>query len=141
MSVSDGEAQVKVHDPEVRIVYREATAVPEAEVTKMLRRPFDLQNEAPARWLILKDAKVLRVYLVGHHIVVDGTSMSLISGEFIELIEDFNEVLPPLAEFSQMHMIEVSCMTPSHAISHLTFAFIERHAWNAGLRKDARYRS
>ncbi len=112
MSMNEGKAQVRVHDPEVidlevRIVYREVTAVPEAEVTRMLRRPFDLQNEAPARWLILKDAQVLRVYLVGHHIVVDGTSMSLISGELLDLIGNSNKTLPSLAEFSQMHMIEV----------------------------------
>lgn len=113
MTVSNGRPQIKEHgpeilDPEVRVVYREATGVPESEVTKMLRRPFDLQNEPLARWLVLRDAEVFRVYLVGHHIVVDGSSMSLISREFLDLVEDMNKPLPPLADFSHMHMIEVS---------------------------------
>jgi hypothetical protein len=108
----DGRAQCKEFaagtvDPEVQMVYRETTCVAEAQMKKMLRRPFDLQNELPARWLVLRDAKVLRVYLVGHHIVVDGASMSLISKEFLELVADVDAVLPPLADFSQMHMVEV----------------------------------
>lgn len=114
VAVNDGgKAQVKQHgpeviDPEIRVVYREASAVPEREVTKMLRRPFDLQSEPPARWLVLQDAQVFRVYLVGHHIVVDGSSMSLISREFLELIEDPERPMASLDDFSHMHMIEVS---------------------------------
>lgn len=113
LAVHDGRAQIKQHgpevlDPEIRVVYREASAVPEREVTKMLRRPFDLQSEPPARWLVLQDAQVFRVYLVGHHIVVDGSSMSLISREFLELVEDPERPMASLADFSHMHMIEVS---------------------------------
>lgn len=97
-------------DPDVRVLYREATAIPEADVTRILRRSFDLQRELPARWVVLQDAQVLRVYLVGHHIVVDGQSMSLISREFLDLLKDSSVALPPLADFSHMHMIEVSLL-------------------------------
>lgn len=107
----DGRPHVREHapetvDPEVRVVYRESRTVTNAEMKKQLRRPFDLVNEAPARWVILKDPKVFRVYLVAHHVVVDGASMSLISGEFLEVLRNPECSLPPLADFSRMHMLE-----------------------------------
>lgn len=108
------------------MVYREASCVAEAQMKRMLRRPFDLQNELPARWLVLRDAKVLRVYLVGHHIVVDGASMSLISKEFLELMADMNTVLPPLADFSQMHMVEVSVTLRSGTVAKAYIRFLYR---------------
>ena len=95
-------------DPDVRIVYREESGVTEGAMTQILRRPFALQQELPARWVILQDSKAFRVYIVGHHIVVDGQSMTNISGEFMELLENPDAVLPPVVGFSTMHMTEVS---------------------------------
>lgn len=94
-------------DPEVRIVYREASAVTEGAMTRILRKPFALQHELPARWVILQDSEAFRVYIVGHHIVVDGQSMTNISREFMELLDNPDAVLPPVVGFSTMHMTEV----------------------------------
>lgn len=152
VAVNEGKPQIKQHgpeviDPEVRVVYRETTAIAEGEVTKMLRRPFDLQNEPPARWLVLRDAQVFRVYLVGHHIIVDGSSMSLISREFLDLVENADQQLPPLSDFSHMHMIEVSqrtmmSSTPFWQSPNLTaLCSIECHDWYGGLHQGPGHRS
>lgn len=94
-------------DPEIRIVHRQDSAISEKAMTKILRRPFDLENELPARWVILQDPEAYRVYIVGHHIVVDGQSMTIISREFLELLDNPEAKLPPATEFSTMHMAEV----------------------------------
>ncbi|KAK5678769.1 hypothetical protein LTS12_029396, partial [Elasticomyces elasticus] len=75
---------------------------------QIIRQPFSLSNELPARWIILQDIDVYRVYLVGHHIVVDGQSMTIISKEFLELLDNPDTKLPSPTAFSAMHMIEVS---------------------------------
>lgn len=75
---------------------------------KVLRQPFHLQHEIPARWVILQDSENFRVYIIAHHIVADGQAMSLISKEFIDMLNDPEVLLPSLADFSSMHMIEVS---------------------------------
>ncbi|KAI0185232.1 amino acid adenylation domain protein [Xylaria flabelliformis] len=93
-------------DPEIRVVYRDTSVISEAALTRILRRSFELQNELPARWVILQDAEVFRVYVTAHHIVADGQSMSIISKEFMDLLNDPVCTLPPLADFSSMQMIE-----------------------------------
>ncbi|KJZ80421.1 hypothetical protein HIM_00271 [Hirsutella minnesotensis 3608] len=93
-------------DPDVRIVYRETSAITEDAMTQVLRTPFALQRQLPAKWVILQDPKAFRAYLVGHHIVVDGQSMTNISREFLELLENPDAVLPSPVPFSTMHMAE-----------------------------------
>ncbi|KAH8706253.1 hypothetical protein BGZ61DRAFT_493214 [Ilyonectria robusta] len=93
-------------NPEIRIVYREDSAIEERTMTQILRRPFALQHELPARWVILQDPEVFRVYITCHHIVVDGQSMTNISGEFVELLDNPETTLSPVVPFHTMHMIE-----------------------------------
>ncbi|KAF2015411.1 acetyl-CoA synthetase-like protein [Aaosphaeria arxii CBS 175.79] len=92
--------------PDIRILYRPDATLTEPLVTPTLRRPFDLRNEFSVRWIILKAGGSLRIYLVSHHIMVDGQSMSMISREFMDLLQDPAVQLPQLAPFSSMHMIE-----------------------------------
>ncbi|KAI0190564.1 amino acid adenylation domain protein [Astrocystis sublimbata] len=111
VTLIDGKPCVQEFDtedvnPDIRIVYREASPVSEAVMTEILRRPFDLRCELPARWTILQDTENFRVYLVAHHIFIDGQSMSLISKEFIEMLADREVSLPSLPDFSSMHMLE-----------------------------------
>lgn len=94
-------------NPEIRIVYREDSAIEERTMTQILRRPFALQHELPARWVILQDPEVFRVYITCHHIVVDGQSMTNISGEFVELLDNPETTLSPVVPFHTMHMTEV----------------------------------
>ncbi|KAK7432505.1 hypothetical protein QQZ08_001070 [Neonectria magnoliae] len=93
-------------DPDVRIVYRESSAIGEQAMTQILRKPFALRDEPPARWLILQDKEAFRVYITCHHIVVDGQSMTNISREFIELLENPGTTLSPVVPFNDMHMAE-----------------------------------
>ncbi|KAB2573376.1 Hybrid PKS-NRPS synthetase TAS1 [Lasiodiplodia theobromae] len=111
ISVLDGKAHVEEHDPQaaepvVRIVFCESSSVTESSVTTILRQPFNLREEYPARWVVLQDASTYRVFLVGHHIAVDGGSMSILSQEFLELMENRNANLPLPVDFSRMHLFE-----------------------------------
>ncbi|KAM4066491.1 AMP-binding enzyme [Hirsutella rhossiliensis] len=111
IAVVDGKPHLEEYaaedvDPEVRIVYRETSPIAEHAMTRILRTPFALQHQLPARWVILQDPRAFRVYIVGHHIVVDGQSMTNLSREFLELLEDPDAVLPPAVQFNAMHMAE-----------------------------------
>lgn len=94
-------------DPDVQIVHREKSAISEPAMTQILRKPFDLTQELPARWVVLQDAEAFRIYIVGHHIVTDGQSMTILSREFLEILNNPEVKLPSLPEFSSMHMAEV----------------------------------
>lgn len=95
-------------DPDIQIVHREKSVISEAAMTQILRKPFNLTHELPARWAILQDAGAFRVYIVGHHIVTDGQSMTILSREFLESLNNPEGNLPPLPNFSSMHMAEVN---------------------------------
>lgn len=71
--------------------------VDETKLHAALRRPFQLSSQFPVRWVIRMElacaggGAVLRnsysVFAVGHHIAVDGTSMSLLSNELMKALE------------------------------------------------------
>lgn len=93
--------------PQVLVVYRKGSAVSETSLRSVLRHSFDLRNEFSALWVILQDSVNFRVYLVSHHIMLDGQSMSLLSEQFFALLEDEKADLDTGAKFSSMHMMEV----------------------------------
>ncbi|OAA78214.1 amino acid adenylation domain protein [Akanthomyces lecanii RCEF 1005] len=97
-------------DPEIRLVQRNKNTVSQPTVTEILHRPILLDRELPARWVILQDPDTFRVYVVGHHIVVDGQSMSILSQEFLALLESPTASLPPATSFRDMHMMERAWM-------------------------------
>ncbi|KAI0397031.1 amino acid adenylation domain protein [Xylariaceae sp. FL0594] len=111
VTVIDGKAHLQEFDaesvePDIRIVHRRSSAVTEDAMKKVLRQPFHLQHDLPARWVVLQDSDNFRVYLTAHHIVADGQAMSLISKEFLDMLNDPEATLPSLPDFSSMHMIE-----------------------------------
>lgn len=116
-------------DPDVRIVHREQCAISEKAMKQIIRQPFSLSNELPARWIILQDIDVYRVYLVGHHIVVDGQSMTIISKEFLELLDNPDTKLPSPTAFSAMHMIEVSHFLPTLSVPAKLTQIYSQRAW------------
>ena len=91
----------------IQVIHRHDSAVSEPAMKRILRKPIDLSSELPARWVILKDAISFRLYLVGQHIAVDGQSMSIISKEFLDLLDNRDAKLGPVPDFGAMHMIEV----------------------------------
>ncbi|KAM3505259.1 hypothetical protein MY10362_003058 [Beauveria mimosiformis] len=93
-------------DPKVRLVQRSKNTISQSTVTEILHRPFLLDRELPARWVILQAPDTFRVYVVGHHIVIDGQSMSILSREFLDLLSPSSTGLPPTIPFRDMHMIE-----------------------------------
>lgn len=113
ISVLNNKAHVEEHDaqmaePVVRIVFRETFSITENSITNFLRQPFNLRSEYPARWVVLQDASTYRLFLVAHHIAVDGGSMSVLSQEFLELMNNGGSNLLPPVDFSRMHLFEVS---------------------------------
>jgi len=110
---AEGKASVAELDPQtikpsVRVLYEGSFSIEEDAVRAVLRQPFNLQIEPPVRWVILQDASGLRVFLVAHHIAVDGTSMSILSREFLDLLDDQALILPPPVDFSRVHVTDAS---------------------------------
>ncbi|KAG8418963.1 putative Hybrid PKS-NRPS biosynthetic cluster [Metarhizium acridum] len=107
----EGKAHVYVHGendahPQVLVVYRKGSAVSETSLRSILRHSFDLRNEFSALWVILQDSVNFRVYLVAHHIILDGQSMSLLSKQFYALLQNEKADFDTGAKFSSMHMME-----------------------------------
>ena len=71
----------------------------QAKLSSSLRRSFDLSSEFPVRWVILHDTTIqggkvqttYRLFAVGHHIAVDGFSLSLLSKQILRLLEPTTE--------------------------------------------------
>lgn len=66
----------------------------EARLSTALRRGFDLCSEFPVRWVIHHEVKFqgeienkYRLFAVGHHISVDGFSLSVLSKEILRFLE------------------------------------------------------
>lgn len=67
----------------------------ESKLQEALRRPFQLSHQSPVRWVVLIKVSLAggvvqqshTVFAAGHHIGVDGTSMSVLSSELLEALE------------------------------------------------------
>ncbi|EGX94166.1 non-ribosomal peptide synthetase [Cordyceps militaris CM01] len=75
----------------------------DARLQQALRRGLDLSTEFPVQWIVHQAYSVVdgrlvaahTVYAMGHHIAVDGTSMSHLSRELVQLIQDGDTTTPP----------------------------------------------
>ena len=96
--------------PVIRFISKPKNGNADARMIKnAVRQPFDLRNEESVRWVIVErpDSRI-QLYLVAHHITVDGTSMSLLSTELLKLFkEEPLDSLDACTSFSQMHLSEV----------------------------------
>ncbi|KAF2733364.1 acetyl-CoA synthetase-like protein [Polyplosphaeria fusca] len=86
------ERSIEEAQPDIRIL---DTRKAVSSVVATLHRPFDLRTELPARWWIVRGEKSCMVYLVAHHVAVDGQSMSILSNELLEIIEGRGTLLAP----------------------------------------------
>ncbi|KAM3512715.1 hypothetical protein MY11210_003668 [Beauveria gryllotalpidicola] len=70
-------------------------AADDTRLQQALRRGFDLSTEFPVKWIVHQNYSVVNgrleaactVYAMGHHIAVDGSSMSHLSRELLQLVE------------------------------------------------------
>lgn len=89
----------------------EATIVSEQFVSEITRRPFSLDKEFLVRWIIVENPDSHMLFVVGHHVAVDGQSMTILSNELMGQLTNSQEKLPAASDFSRMHAIEVSDIT------------------------------
>ena len=83
-------------------------------VHKALRLPFDLLKEFPVRWYIVQQSSGVQLYLVAHHICIDGSSMSLLSEELLALYKgDQGSTIGPVMPFSYAGIVEVDTLIDS----------------------------
>ena len=85
----------------------------DAKVNSLLRTAVDLSSTFAVRWLIVINAEGTELFLVSHHIALDGGSMSHLSKEllyFLDVKKDLQPALFNRESFSRAHMLEV-CLT------------------------------
>ncbi|EPQ52969.1 polyketide synthetase, partial [Gloeophyllum trabeum ATCC 11539] len=102
---------VAEHNPDTatasfRIVPKPRDARGEAKVLGLLRTAVNLSQEFASRWLAVVSDREIELYLVAHHIALDGTSMSSISAELFKLLSG-SPATPAEQPFCQAHMYEV----------------------------------
>lgn len=103
---------VAEHNPDTatasfRIVPKPRDARGEAKVLGLLRTAVNLSQEFASRWLAVVSDREIELYLVAHHIALDGTSMSSISAELFKLLSG-SPATPAEQPFCQAHMYEAA---------------------------------
>jgi Condensation domain len=107
---------VAEHDPStaastLHIVQAASTKQAAANLLKMLRCSVDLSTHFAMRWIAVISAKETEVYVVSHHIALDGSSMSQLSVEFFDILAQLKNgegaSAPQTLQFSHAHIYEV----------------------------------
>ncbi|KAF9528634.1 amino acid adenylation domain protein [Crepidotus variabilis] len=99
--------------PVLEIVTKPKTPQAEAKVQSILRTAVDLSSTFAVRWVVVLKGAETELFLVSHHIALDGGSMSQLSRELFDLLAIKSEDSPPVKEvavesFSRAHMLEAS---------------------------------
>lgn len=82
--------------------------IPEERIGQYLHEPFDLEHEFPVRWYVIEQASSKLLYLVSHHIALDGGSMSTLSSELFDILgTKYHAPDRPSESFSRAHLAEV----------------------------------
>ncbi|KAF9522313.1 hypothetical protein CPB83DRAFT_887614 [Crepidotus variabilis] len=97
--------------PVLDIVTKPNTLQAEAKVQSLLRKAVDLSSTFAVRWIIVLKPAQTELFLVSHHIALDGRSMSQLSNEFFELLSVKKEVSiqgqnKDSEPFHKAHMLE-----------------------------------
>lgn len=125
ISTGDPDIQIEEHDPasacpSVYVMPASSTDYDDRAINSTVRRSFDLENEFAVRWVIVQQKSATLLYLVSHHILLDGTSMSLLSTELVKLC---NKGSPSTVDeantFSQAHLLEVCLFSPQRFVSQI----------------------
>ena len=99
--------------PILQIITKSNNPRADAKVNSLLRTAVDLSSTFAVRWLIVINAGGTELFLVSHHIALDGGSMSHLSKELLYLLDVKKDLQPALCNresFSRAHMLEV-CLT------------------------------
>jgi hypothetical protein len=92
----------------------------EKKVFEWLHTPVDLSTQYAARWIAVISKSETDVYLVAHHIALDGASMSILASEMFAIMDaearaGADLTVPKLAPisqpFNQAHLLERAYMS------------------------------
>ncbi|KIK03064.1 hypothetical protein K443DRAFT_95740 [Laccaria amethystina LaAM-08-1] len=95
--------------PTLQIITKSNNTRADAKVNSLLRTAVDLSSTFAVRWLIVMSAGGTELFLVSHHIALDGGSMSHLSKELLYLLDVKKDLQPGLLNresFSRAHMLE-----------------------------------
>ncbi|KAH6654887.1 amino acid adenylation domain protein [Truncatella angustata] len=110
--VLNGKPHIHEHDPNSVVPVIRLLAIPGRNITEQrlhqaLHEPFDLEHEFPVRWYIVQQSSGKHIYLVSHHIALDGGALTRLSSELLDFVEGKALALDQLSErFSQAHSVE-----------------------------------
>ncbi|KAJ7203596.1 amino acid adenylation domain protein, partial [Mycena pura] len=129
--------------PSVRIISKPNDSQGAIRVQSLLRTAVDLSAEFAVRWLIVRGDLETELYLVSHHIALDGTSMSELSTEFFAMLSHterphFGTISD---SFAKAHMTEAShtakefWLEQSKSVSPITWKPVPQAAQSKNYRE------
>ncbi|KDR67250.1 hypothetical protein GALMADRAFT_130449 [Galerina marginata CBS 339.88] len=116
--------------PVLQVVTKPDTSQAETMIQSLLRTAVDLSSTFAIRWFVVLGTSETDLFLVSHHIALDGKSMSQLSIEIFALLEDsgFEARGNRPEPFYRAHMIEAAFLdSPSY---HAAKAFWVRQLRN-----------
>lgn len=94
--------------PAIRLLASFEKNIPEQQLYHSLHEPFDLEHELLVRWYIIEQPSSTLLYLVSHHIALDGGGLTQLSGELFDVLAGNSHSPSQLSQsFSQAHLAEV----------------------------------
>ncbi|KAJ7242915.1 hypothetical protein C8J57DRAFT_1243659 [Mycena rebaudengoi] len=95
--------------PSVRII--SSSFIKASKLHDALRSVVDLSSEFATRWVIVKGEAATELFLIAHHIALDGTSMRELSAEFFDILlkpSEFEVKQIRSESFQSVHAIEAA---------------------------------
>lgn len=103
--------------PAIRLLATSDEAIPEQQLHQALHEPFDLENELSVRWYVVEQLSGKLVYLVSHHIALDGCGLTVLASELFDILDGKAHSPSQLYEkFGQAHLVEVSSVEHSYDV-------------------------
>jgi hypothetical protein len=102
--------------PIIETMVQPTAAIDSAVVNNLLHRAVDLSAQYAVRWVVVISLNSIALYLVSHHIALDGTSMAILASEFLDILDkrypaetlssSQTDVAMVIQPFSQAHLLE-----------------------------------
>ncbi|KAH9868108.1 hypothetical protein J1614_007180 [Plenodomus biglobosus] len=111
IAILKGKPHVREHSPSaavpvIRLLITSDEAAPK-QPHQALYEGFDLENELSVRWYIVQQKTGKLIYLVSHHIAIDGGSLAQLSTELFDVLDGKAHSPSQTSEkFSQAHVVE-----------------------------------
>jgi len=97
--------------PAIRLLASSEKDIPEQQLYHALHEPFDLEHELLTRWYVIEQPSGKLLYLVSHHIALDGGGLTQLSSELFDILAGNTRSPSQLSKsFNQAHSIEVGCI-------------------------------